>query len=171
MYFQRFTPDDPEEFLVSIESVRLEVVEARSAGDVARLLDLVPDLGSMLTTARQEDEARQLLLEFLPVAREQNTPEQLGWLLFALATANQYLDHHSEANEQFSEALEVAQSIHSEQLEHYVLHHWGRFLVEQGNLEQAKNCFVRALELRVKLNEPRQQSSRRALEALKDFTH
>ena len=32
MYFQRFTPDDPEEFLVSIEGVRLELVEARSAG-------------------------------------------------------------------------------------------------------------------------------------------
>lgn len=171
MYFQRFTPDDPEEFLVSIENVRLELVEARSAGDVAKLLDLVPDLGSMLTTARQEDEARQLLLEFLPLAREQNMPEELGWLLLALATANQYLEHRSEAGEQFAEALALAHSIHSEQLEHYVLHHWGRFLVEQGNIEQAKECFVRALELRVKLDEPRQESSRRALETLKDFNH
>lgn len=170
MYFQRFTPDDPEEFLVSIEGVRLELVEARSAGDVARLLDLVPDLGSMLTTARQEDEARRLLLKFLPLAREQNTPENLGWLLLALATANQYLDRRSEAGEQFAETLALAQTIHSEHLEHYTLHHWGRFLVEEGNIEQAKKCFTRALELRVKLDEPRQESTRRAIEALKDFT-
>lgn len=169
MHFQRFTPEDPEAFLVSIESVRIEVVEARSAGDVAALLDLVPDLGSMLTTARQEDEARQLLLEFLPLAREQGTPESLGWLLLALATANQYLDRRSEAGEQFAEALALAHSSHAEQLEHYTLYHWGRFLVEEGNIEQAKNCFTRALELRVKLDEPRQESSRRALEALKDF--
>lgn len=169
MYFQRYVPDNQQGFLTSIEKMRSELVEARSAGDVAALLDLVPDLGSMLTTARQEDEARQLLLEFLPLAREQNAPEQLGWLLLALATANQYLERRSEAGEQFAEALALAHSSYSEQLEHYTLHHWGRFLVEEGDIEQAKNCFTRALELRVKLDEPRQESSRRALEALKDF--
>jgi hypothetical protein len=111
MYFQRFTLDDQEELLVEIEKTRLKLAKARSEGDAIQSLALVPGLCCMLTTARQENEAHQLLLEHLPLARQRNMPEELGWLLLALAAANQYLEHRSEATEQFSEALTLAHSI------------------------------------------------------------
>ena len=47
-----------------------------------------------------------------------------------------------------------------------MLQHWGRSLVEQGAFDQAQVCFTEALNIRVELNDPRQASSRRALEAL-----
>jgi hypothetical protein len=111
MYFQRFTLDDQEEILVEIEKTRLKLAKARSEGDAIQSLALVPGLCCMLTTARQENEAHQLLLEHLPLARQGNMPEELGWLLLALSATNQYLEHRSEATEQFSEALTLAHSI------------------------------------------------------------
>jgi tetratricopeptide (TPR) repeat protein len=166
MHFQRFTAADPQELVVHIESARRTLVDAKARDQMSEYLDIAASLGSMLTTARQEEEARSLLLQSLALSRERGTPEQSGWLLLYLATANQYLGAHPEVNEQFNEALSLAKSSQSERLEHFVLHHWGRFLVEEGEIAQARGCFTRALELREKSNDPKQSSSRRALEAL-----
>ena len=83
-----------------------------------------------------------------------------------LTTANQYLGHRGEALRQFGDAHSLATSARARRLEHFVLHHWGRFLAEAGEIDRARECFTRALELRVELGDPKQASSRRALEAL-----
>ena len=82
------------------------------------------------------------------------------------ATALQYTGQRAAADEHFAKALRLCQSSNWSLLQSYVLQHWGRSLVEQGCFDQAEQCFAEALDIRVRLNEPRQESSRRALEAL-----
>jgi tetratricopeptide (TPR) repeat protein len=167
-HFQRFTPDDPAELGRQIDSARSEIEALRQAGDHAGALESVASLGSLLTTARREGEARSLLLEAVASARAAEESETLGWLLLSLATANQYLELRAEAQDQFRQALAIARSLGVERLEHFTLHHLGRFLVEQHDVPQARLCFSQALALRERLDDPRQASSRRALAALAD---
>jgi len=47
-----------------------------------------------------------------------------------------------------------------------VLQHWGRSLAEQGRFDEAELRITEALALRVQLQDPRQESSRQALDLL-----
>lgn len=166
-FFQRFTVDDQQGLENDIRIARADLQAARAKGDQSAALEIAADLGRLLTTARREQEARSILMAALDEARPSGASETTGWLLMNLATANQYLHKRDEAAKQFPEALEIARSVKSPELEHYTLHHWGRFLAESGDIAQARECFSAALEIRIRLNDPvRQASSRRALEAL-----
>ena len=166
MHFQRFTVDNQGELREQIKKAEADLSEARERNEQDVVFGVAAALGSMLTTARREVEARSLLLASLEESRRGGTSESTGKLLLNLATANQYLDRRQEANAQFNEALEIAQSSGLQELEHFVLHHWGRSLVEEGETDRARILFTRALELRQKLNDPRQASTRNALEAI-----
>lgn len=166
VFFQRFTADDRQALENDIRIARADLRAARTKSDQAAALEIAADLGGMLTTARREHEARAILTAALDEARPLGASETSGWLLLNLATANQYLHKREEAAKQFPAALEIARSVRSQELEHYTLHHWGRFLAESGDIAQARRCFAAALEIRIRLNDPRQASSRRALKAL-----
>ena len=88
------------------------------------------------------------------------------WYYMAYGTASQYLGLRDEANAMFAESLRLAREHSWEVLEHFVLSHWGRSLVEEGHYSRARDCFVQALAIRERLNEPRAASSRRHLAAL-----
>ncbi|HJR72450.1 MAG TPA: tetratricopeptide repeat protein [Luteimonas sp.] len=165
-FFQRYSAPDPSALEKDIEQARDALAAARERGDEPAELEAAADLGGMLTTARQEAEARAILVPAVERARLSGDDETLGWLLLNLATANQYLHRSTEAAEQFPEALQIARASGDTELEHYTLHHWGRFLAETGQSAQARERFSQALALRVRLNEPRQESTRRALRAL-----
>lgn len=165
-HFERFSATDPDQLRQQLERAQIDLRDAMARDDELRALDLAGEIGSMLTTLRREQEAQTLLLQHLHAARTLKSKEPAGWLLLALATANQYLDHRSEANAQFSEALDLARVNGWRNLEHFVLHHWGRSLVEEGALSRARDCFDEALAIRVSMNLPRQASTRRALEAV-----
>lgn len=167
VFFQRFTADDQQVLENEILTARSDLQASREKGDRSAALEISADLGRLLTTARREQEARAILKAALDEARPLGDSETSGWLLLNLATANQYLHRRDEAAKQFPEALEIARSVKSPELEHYTLHHWGRFLAESGNIVQARECFSAALEIRIRLNDyVRQDSSRRALKAL-----
>lgn len=165
-FFQRYTDPDPRQLLRDIVALRSELKAARDKGDQAAALRISADLGERLTTARREQEARELLTKALDEARAASMSETLGWLLLNLATANQYLHRREAAAAQFPEALAIARALPAHELEHYTLQHWGRFLAESGDIADARQCFSRALELRVRLDDPRQASTRKALQAL-----
>lgn len=166
-FFQRFTADDRQGLENEILAARSDLQAARAKGDRSAALEITADLGRLLTTARREQEARAILTAALDEARPLGDSETSGWLLLNLATANQYLHRRDEAAKQFPEALRIARSVKSPELEHYTLHHWGRFLAESGDIAKARECFSAALVIRVGLNDPvRQASSRRALKAL-----
>lgn len=165
-FFQRYSPPDFEQLETDIRELQQELRSARVAGNRDAVLRATADLGERLTTARREEEARSLLSAALSEARPLGSTETLGWLLLNLATANQYAGRRDEAAAQFPEALALSRDLGLDELEHYVLHHWGRFLAEEGDTAQARTRFAEALEIRIRLRDPRQASSRRALDAL-----
>jgi len=101
--FLRFTAPDPEAHARSIAALREQLAQLRagaSAGvavEEMATLDVVADLAGLLTTARQEAEALQLLrahearAEALNQVDGAEAHEVLGWFWCAYATALQYL--------------------------------------------------------------------------------
>lgn len=93
----------------------------------------------------------------------------IGVVLPCFSTASPYLGLRAEANAMFSEALGLARANAWVTLEHYVLAHWGRSLVEEREFHRARECFHQALAIRERLNDPRAATTRRALEALREL--
>lgn len=95
MHFQRFTAADHGRLLQEIADVRTDLAGAEERGDVDVVLELAATLGELLTTARDEEAAHAVLSAYLPLATEQSPSEATGWLLLALATANQYREQRA----------------------------------------------------------------------------
>jgi tetratricopeptide (TPR) repeat protein len=166
MEFQRFTSPDLAALMIGIVECRGKLADARRAKSDVAIIEHAADLGSMLTTARHEDEALALLLHYLDLARSLQTEEAAGWFLNAYATALQYLDRRDEASLVFGEALDLCRINGWQRLQSFVQQHWGRCLVEQDRLNEAELHFIEALALRIQLNDPRKTSTERALEGL-----
>lgn len=166
-HFQRFTPADLAAHQRQIADASDALHAEQASGEPVARLDAAGLLGALLTGARREAEADAVLAPHLQLARDYPHTEPAGWLLLALATNDQYLGRHTRANAVFDEALLLAQRNGWERLQHFILHHWGRCWVEQGDLARARDCFTAALALRERLAEPRfVDSTRRALAAI-----
>ena len=161
--FMRFSAPDPATLERGIADMRIKLLVAVQSGEPIAIVDAAADLASMLTTGRREAEAVEMLKEHLihAAANEQNEPA--GWFWNAYATALQYEGRRSEAEEYFSKVVGLAKAGGWRRLEALALHHWGRSLVEQKRFAEAKTRIEAALAIRVELNEPRQESSRKAL--------
>lgn len=166
LFFLRHTPADPVAHQQRIEAEQASLDAAHASGDNERVLDHAGTLGALLTAAGREADGYALLVSLLPTARQAANVEPAAWLLHALATAAQYTGRNAEANALFAEALSHCGARGWRRLEHFVLHHWGRCLAEQGRLDEARDCFARSLAIREALGDPLQASSRRALAEL-----
>lgn len=138
---------------------------AHASGDEASRLRAAIELGNLLTTARREREGIDVLASVEGLAHA-GPPEALGWWLLHRGTARQYLDDRASAQRDFDEALRLSHAHDLRALESYVLHHRGRCYVETDEIDLARASFLKALEIREALGDPRQSSTRRALEAL-----
>jgi tetratricopeptide (TPR) repeat protein len=163
MEFMRFTALDLEALERGIRDMRLKLSDAQSRGDARAVLDHAADLGAMLTTARNETAALELLRSHEQLARAHPVAEQVAWFWNALATALQYAGERAVAEPYFDKAVAVAQEGGWRRIEAMALHHWGRCLVEQGRLDDAESRIAQALAIREELGEPRQETSRKAL--------
>lgn len=168
-HFQRFSASDPIAHAQEIARTQDALARARSDGDSLSIIDLASELAEMLTTARREAEARDLLVPLQAAVREHLSSEPSGWFYLASGTASQYLGLRAEANAMFAEALGLARANAWVTLEHYVLAHWGRSLAEEREFHRARECFVQALAIREQLKDPRAATTRRALEALREL--
>ena len=99
----------------------------------------------------------------MPDADAHAIPEPAGWFWNAYATALQYCDRRDAADPYFFKAVDLAKANGWRRLEALVLHHWGRSLAEQQRLTEARTRISGALAIWIELQEPRQESSRRAL--------
>jgi tetratricopeptide (TPR) repeat protein len=147
-----------------IADTRGQLDAALRDGDEVAVLDKAGMLVGMLTAARAEREALEVGSAHLQAARALPQVEASAWLLHGLATAAQYVGERARANALFREALELCQAHGWRRLEHFVLHHWGRSKVEEGELAVAEQYFRESLLIRRELGDPRAQSSERALE-------
>jgi tetratricopeptide (TPR) repeat protein len=164
--FMRYAAPDAEANARGINELREKLAIAVSAGDRCATLDHAADLGSMLTTARKEHEALHLLRQHLELAEALPGEEPAGWFWSAYATALQYTGQRAEADAYFAKALGLCSASGWSRLQALVLHHWGRSLAEQRRLAEAEARISEALVLRVRLQDPGQERSRRALEVL-----
>lgn len=168
-HFQRFSAPDPIAHAQNTARTQDVLANAGGESDSLAVIDLTGDLASMLTTARREAEARDLLAPLQSAVREHLSSEPAGWFYLAFGTASQYMGLRAEANAMFSEALNLARAHAWVTLEHFVLAHWGRSLVEEREFARARECFIQALAIRERLNDPRTATTRRALEALREL--
>jgi tetratricopeptide (TPR) repeat protein len=165
-FFQRFRWNDTAALEHEISDAQAAYIDARNSADAAAELEAACRLATGLTAADREAEAATLLEDALPKARTLNQPDQTAWVLLCLATAKQYLGRRDLAQSMFAEALAIAQTNSLRDVEHYVLHHQGRCYAEQDAIDEARQCFERALEIRLALGEPRAERTREALRAL-----
>ncbi|GGN02773.1 hypothetical protein GCM10009721_32460 [Terrabacter tumescens] len=170
-HFGRYTrtPEENEGAVADARADLTSAVEA-SPGDSAgaAVLDAAVDLAEALTIAGHEDEAVALAGPAVQVARETGRDESLRWALLVMATAEHYADAMPAAETHFREALDLARAAGDRVVEHYTLHHLGRFLVDAGRTDEAVTCFEACLAIREELGEPRAESTRAALAALTD---
>jgi tetratricopeptide (TPR) repeat protein len=164
--FMRHTAPDAEAHARSVSALREKLRHAVLSGDKLATVDHAADLGSMLTTDRKEFEALQLLREHSASAEALPGEEPAGWFWSAYATALQYTGQRAEADVYFAKALSLSSASGWSRLQALVLHHWGRSLAEQRRFSEAEARISEALALRVRLQDPGQERSRRALEAL-----
>jgi tetratricopeptide (TPR) repeat protein len=160
--FMRFVATDAAALAVAIESAREKLAAAETSTDAAAVIEHTADLGSMLTTARQEATALQLLRKHEALAQSLSGVEPVAWYWNALATALQYCNKREVAEAYFERAVSTARAEGWARIEAMALHHWGRSLVEQGRLIEAESRIEQALAIRESLGE-RQESSRSAL--------
>ena len=161
--FMRFSATDPVALARTIAETRVKLTTAVQAGEALAVVEAAADLGSMLTTAGKEVEAAELLEQYAPSAEALADNEPAGWFWNAYATALQYCGKRNEAEPYFSKAVALAKAGGWRRLEAFTLHHWGRSLAEQQRFSEAESRISEALAIRIELNEPRQESSRRAL--------
>jgi tetratricopeptide (TPR) repeat protein len=163
--FMRFTAPDAAELARTIKFTQESLDAAESRGDSSAMVDHAADLGGMLTTARRESEALELLRRYEALAESLSTKEQAAWFWNAMATALQYGGKRAQAEAYFSRSVELAREGGWSRIEAMALHHWGRSLVEQGRLDEAELRISQALTIRDRLEE-RNESSRNALQKL-----
>ena len=159
----RFTASDADALASAIVEARAKLAAAIRTGETLAVVDASADLGSMLTTARMESEAVRILEEHVQHAEANAQHEPAGWFWNAYATALQYCGRRIEAEAYFSKSIQLAKANGWRRLAALALHHWGRSLTEQNRFTEAESRISEALAIRVELNEPRQESSRRAL--------
>jgi hypothetical protein len=77
--FMRFSAPDRAALATGIAEVRAKLATAVQAGDSLAVVDAAADLGALLTTARREAEAVQLLELHQHLVEAQASQEPAGW--------------------------------------------------------------------------------------------
>lgn len=168
-FFMRYEHPNAEKLRIDIDE-SYKVLEATRKNRKNELFfQTAIDLGEMLTVARREKEAVEILKPLLKSIPDKAKPEDRAWLYLNYATANQYFLRKKTAESYFKKALKFVRKHELESVEHYVLHHYGRFLVEKGDLNPAEKHFEEALKIRKKLNDERLINTQKALEKLKEM--
>jgi tetratricopeptide (TPR) repeat protein len=167
IFFMRYKSADPEKLREDINNQFSSLKQTKD--DYEEFVQTI-DLSETLTIAGREREAIELLQRYVKDKKIIAKDEDLVWLYLNYATANQYNRKERMAEMFFKKALMLAQEKGMEHAEHYVLHHYGRFLVEKRKYELAKEYFNNALSLRRKFNDERTVSTEKALAALDSLT-
>lgn len=164
--FMRFVPPDAQALSQAIATHTERHAEALRGDDALAQVDASADLAGLLTQAGQQAQALAVLLPHQAQAEALSAHEPAAWFWTAWATALQYQGRRDEAEPVFAKAVAVARAGAWPRIEAMALHHWGRSLVEQDRVHEARERFTQALALREALGEASQASSRRALEML-----
>ena len=167
--FMRYTAPDSDALVRDIGVMRERLAGAIQEKNALATIDHAADLGSMLTTARMETEAVVLLQAHASLAEAHPEHEPSAWYWNALGTALQYTGQRAEAERHFARAVALSRAGGWSRILAMSLHHWGRSLAEQHRFDEAEERFGEAFAIRVRLEEPRQERSREALQLLAEL--
>jgi tetratricopeptide (TPR) repeat protein len=168
VFFQRYQPQDSPRIVSKIEQDHKLLDKALATNDELLQLELLSRLGANYTMLEKEERAVPLLEQALLLARQRGDKRLEVANLLSLATSMQYLGQREKAQELFQEALDKVYANYEPYYEDFVLQHRGRCYVEQGKIEEAINCFGRALSLRERKGDPRGiEASQHALDAVR----
>lgn len=169
-FFMRFEHPNAEELRKNIDESYRKLEKAKSEGDDVLFFQTSIDLGELLTIGGREREAVEVLEPLIKkYDLKRASPEDVAWLYLNYATANQYLRRKAAARAYFKKALKFVGKHKLERVEHYVLHHYARFLVEDRDFGRAEKYFEKALKIRRALNDKRADATREALEKLRQM--
>lgn len=112
-------------------------------------------LGDLLRTCPQTtEEACTLLSTAVKLSRAEERPKLLVANLTRLATAHQYANRHEIAAPLFEEALELADDHGLSLMKSFAHQHYGKALVESGQLVAARQHLLEAGSLREAAGDP-----------------
>ena len=116
-------------------------------------------------------EAEMFLMEAIALARTGGDKRREAANYLRLAIMRQYNGQHAEAEAMFRETLSLTRSSDTADYEDFALQHLGKCLVEMGRVDEAVECFDRALVLRwMKANAEMIASTEHALHAPRGAT-
>jgi tetratricopeptide (TPR) repeat protein len=162
-YFMRYEHVNPKELE---QSIATDYRKFRELKNKYEQFQLALTLAENLTIAKREHEAISVIEPYIEKQPQELTHEDVAWLYLIYATANQYADDSDSAKTYFEKAVRVCHEYSVESAAHYVYHHYGRFLVEQGNYAVANEYFNKALTLRIRLKDKRIVSTQQAIDSL-----
>jgi tetratricopeptide (TPR) repeat protein len=145
-HFQRDELDDSVELHQRIEHNFILLAQS----DIPGSLDLLGKLSEDCRLAGRYVEALALLTKAVNLAQQLDEKHSEIVNLLRLATTQQYLNQHLIAEPLFREALDKIILYNETEFEDFALEHLGKCLVEMGQVDDALNCFRRALEIRQK---------------------
>jgi tetratricopeptide (TPR) repeat protein len=133
---------------------RAELDRVRQAGDAQKLLRMLGALGGYARLLERYQESIDYFQEALELAQNLHLPAFEAANLIRLATAYQYNQQHQEAEALFQAALTLTEKPEASAYRDFAWQHLGKFLVEQGFLKEARDCFHAALQLRQHKHDP-----------------
>lgn len=146
--FQRPDPGEDETIRERIAENLDRLLEARESGEMATRLQLLGQIGNDQRALGNLLEADMFLTDAVALARTLGDTRREAMNGIRLATARQYQGQHADAEAIFRAALALAQSGDAADYEDFALQHLGKCLVEMGRIDEAVECFDRALVLR-----------------------
>jgi tetratricopeptide (TPR) repeat protein len=162
-FFMRYISNDPEKLEKDINEKAHDLKQAH--GEYETFVKSI-DLSEYLTIAGRERESIELLQPYIENGIKNAADEDLAWLYLNYATASQYAKKSNNADKYFKKALSLGEEKDLQAVTHYILHHYGRFLVEQKEYDRARQCFEKALSIRQRLNDQRVASTQKAIDSL-----
>jgi tetratricopeptide (TPR) repeat protein len=164
--FQRPDPVDDETIRERIAANLDRLLAARDAGDMTTRLQLLGQVGNDQRVLGNLIEAEMFLIEAAALARKLGDRRREAMNAIRLATVRQYQGQHAEAEALLRETLSRTRSGDAADYEDFALQHLGKCLVEMGRVDEAVECFDRALVLRwMKADAQLIASTERALHA------
>ncbi len=146
--FQRPDPVDDDAVRERIAENLDRLLEARESGDQATRLQLLGQIGNDQRALGNLTEADLFLTDAVALARTLGDTQREAVNCLRLATARQYQGQHADAEAVFRTALTRTQSGAAADYEDFALQHLGKCLVEMDRVDEAVECFDRALVLR-----------------------
>ncbi|HLR14252.1 MAG TPA: tetratricopeptide repeat protein [Bacillota bacterium] len=142
--YLREKTNDPEK----IQELIVEAMQLLEESDEENHYFLYGTIGNLLRVSEQPTEAIHYLTLCLDDATEEKDTEREVITLIRLGEAYKYNEQFERAFNCFDKALYVCETHEIDTYKDFALQHKGKCLMEVEKYAEAKECFLRALEIR-----------------------